>query len=190
MRNAFSAFIFHADINVRIQWFHVPMRFWGAGSTSPNWWCQVAHATADTIHGHTQGGFRDHAHLPVGTMTCSEMALHPRGDHGGWDVSINITGEPSPMKEQATGYLDQSINEAAPVTGPIKNSEDPFLHHSGRAQAMTSDSDARNKGLSSRHPRIKQLPHKKASHKAGNEKACGWHNVLISVFWLYITSDF
>ena len=77
------------------------------------------------------------------------------------------------MKEQATGYLDQSINEAAPVTGPIKNSEDPFSHHSGRAQAMTSDSDARNKGLSSRRPQIKQLPHKKASHKAGNENACG-----------------
>ena len=114
----------------------------------------------------------------------------PEGTTGGWDTSVNITGEPSPMREQATGYLDQSINEAASVTGPIKNSEDPFSHHSGKAQTMTSDSDARNKGLSSWHPRIKQLPHKKASYKAGNEKACGWQNVLISVSWLYITSDF
>lgn len=77
------------------------------------------------------------------------------------------------MKEQATGYLDQSINEAAPVTGPIKNSEDPFSHHSGRAQTMTSDSDARNKGLSSWHPQIKSYLIKKHPTRQEMKKHAG-----------------
>ena len=190
MRNAFPAIVFHTDINVRIQWFHVPMRFWGAGSTSPNrWsrWLMLLQIPSTATH---KGASRTMPIFRLAPWHVLRLPCIPEGTTGGWDTSVNITGEPSPMREQATGYLDQSINEAASVTGPIKNSEDPFSHHSGKAQTMTSDSDARNKGLSSWHPRIKQLHHKKASYKAGNEKACGWQNVLISVSWLYITSDF
>ena len=37
--------------------------------------------TADTVYSSMQGGFQDSTHLPVGTMTYSEPALPPRGDH-------------------------------------------------------------------------------------------------------------